>query len=91
METFIAVLEECGLSDLGYKGDRFTWRNKRDGDFTKERLGCALGNSVWLNLYKNYIVSNLAANCSYHSPLPINLQAQFLNKAKESIFIYEAS
>lgn len=39
MEDFRATLEECRLSDLRYKGDKYTWYNNREGsDFTKERL-----------------------------------------------------
>lgn len=93
MESLRAILEACGLNDLGYLGDRFIWRNNREegGDFTKERFDCALRNIVWLNLYENYIVNNLAANCSYHSPLLISLQAQHITKINERIFRYEAS
>jgi hypothetical protein len=27
MNKFRLALEDCGLMDLGYKGDTFTWRN----------------------------------------------------------------
>ena len=27
MDKFRQVLEECGVEDVGYEGDKFTWRN----------------------------------------------------------------
>ena len=37
MENFQNTLEACGLSDLGYKGPKYTWNNGRVGaEFTKE-------------------------------------------------------
>lgn len=39
MGKFRTVQEKCGLSDLGYKGSKFTWTNCRhDESFIKERL-----------------------------------------------------
>ena len=39
MEDFKEVLEECSLSDLGFKGPLFTWNNGCPDDaFTQERL-----------------------------------------------------
>ena len=39
MEDFQKVLEDCGLSDLGFKGPKFTWNNGYlDAFFTEERL-----------------------------------------------------
>ena len=29
MKAFRNVLDECGLKDLGYMGDKFTWKGKR--------------------------------------------------------------
>lgn len=46
MEDFCLAVNDCGLSDFGFKGDRFTWSNNREGaQFTKERLNRAIGNS----------------------------------------------
>jgi hypothetical protein len=45
MDGFQTAFEECCLCDLGYKGPRFTWSNKRqDGSFTNERLDRAVAN-----------------------------------------------
>lgn len=45
MERFKEALYDCELTDLGYKGSKYTWSNKREGgEFTKERLDRVLGN-----------------------------------------------
>ena len=39
MEEFQSVLLHCGLIDLGFDGNGFTWRNGRVGDaYVQERL-----------------------------------------------------
>lgn len=32
MESFREAMEDNGLIDLGYKGDKFTWSNNREGN-----------------------------------------------------------
>jgi hypothetical protein len=37
LQAFRDVLQDCSLSDLGFKGSLFTWTNGREGDeFIKE-------------------------------------------------------
>lgn len=38
MKAFCDVLDECGLKDLGFLGDKFTWKGKRQGGMVFERL-----------------------------------------------------
>jgi hypothetical protein len=46
MELFRTALEQCNLSDLGYKGSRFTWTNcQPGGNFVKVHLDHAVANS----------------------------------------------
>lgn len=45
MEKFRITLEDFQLSDLGFKGSKFTWSDKRgDANFTNERLDQAVAN-----------------------------------------------
>ncbi|XP_041025435.1 uncharacterized protein LOC121265832 [Juglans microcarpa x Juglans regia] len=93
MEAFRLAMEECELSDLGYMGDRFTWRNNREGQqFTKERLDRGLANSRWQDLFPSHSVSHEIALCSDHRPIVINVAKQMLYEhSSEKPFRYEAS
>ncbi|XP_042942950.1 uncharacterized protein LOC122277139 [Carya illinoinensis] len=51
MEAFRSVVNDCGMQDLGYNGDCFTWSNRKEGsDFTKARLDRAFVNKGWRDL-----------------------------------------
>lgn len=45
MDRFREALEECGLSDLGFIGDPFTWRNNSHTceHYIRDRLDRAIG------------------------------------------------
>ena len=48
MEAFRSTLLHCGLIDLGYQSNIFTWRNGRPGDaFVQERLDRAYATLDW--------------------------------------------
>jgi hypothetical protein len=68
----------CGLGDLGYKGPKFTWRNKRaPAEFVKEHLDKALANKGWCSKFPDFTVEVLAACSSYHNPLWINFYSSW--------------
>ena len=49
MNNFRNALEEGGLSDLGWEGDKYTWSNRHDNEtFIKERLDRVVANQVWI-------------------------------------------
>lgn len=59
VEAFRLAMEDSELSNLGYLGDRFIWRNNREGQqFTKERLDRGFGNARWQELFPSYLVSH---------------------------------
>lgn len=75
MERFRLALAECGLRDLGYTGDKFTWRNHSHiaSKYIKERLDRAVGNQDWCNKFTSYKVVNgdrSAKRQSAVEPLP---------------------
>ena len=54
MKAFREVLDECGLMDLGFSSEKYTWKGKRPGGLVLERLDQAVANNNWF-------VSNLGS------------------------------
>ncbi|XP_073353634.1 uncharacterized protein [Aegilops tauschii subsp. strangulata] len=77
MESFRLALAECGLRDLGYSGDKFTWRNHNHiaSRYIKERLDRATGNRSWCNRFPNYKVVNEDPRHSNHRPVTILMES----------------
>jgi len=49
MSDFNSTLNQCGLSDLGFVGNIFTWTNKLSGsDHIMERLDIFSANQNWI-------------------------------------------
>ena len=68
MQSFRDVLTECGLSDLGYTGDKFTWH--RGG--IRERLDRGLDNDDWMSKFGDFVVQNLDYSRSDHRPVLVS-------------------
>jgi hypothetical protein len=52
MKKFQSVLTECELSDLGFRGPKYTWSNYQKGQtLIKERLDRGVANSAWSELF----------------------------------------
>lgn len=83
------ALSLCGLYDLGFNGDKFTWTNNRvENQFTKERLHRACGSTTWINSFTNHSVSHLDCTQSDHKPLLVQTHNQPpMNEVR--IFIFE--
>jgi hypothetical protein len=75
MANFQSTLVDCGLGDLGYRGPKFTWHNKRESsEFVKERLDRVLATGGWCAWFLMVVVEVLAALSSDHNPLWIRFQ-----------------
>lgn len=67
-----AVMEECGLKNLGFKGPKFTWQQcKREGGVVRERLTdlCAiLSGDAEVNHFPIYLSDHvpIILNCCNH-------------------------
>ncbi|XP_050259942.1 uncharacterized protein LOC126705022 [Quercus robur] len=72
MEEFCNVLLQSDLIDLGFYGNKFTWRNSRSGEaFVEERLDRACATIEWRALFPSSKVVHLQA--SYSDNVPIML------------------
>lgn len=71
---FLQCLNYCQLIDLGFKGSRYTWTNKRKCGFTiRERFDRCMTNFEWNTLFPNSLVNHLPRTHSDHCPLLLNL------------------
>lgn len=86
MEILRSVYIQCGLVDLGYRGNKFTWRNGRHGEaFAQERLDRARATIEWRTLFPNNKVFHLQAYHSNYDPIMLttNAEAQVARRKKK--------
>ncbi|KAF7827106.1 reverse transcriptase [Senna tora] len=73
IREFRNCVESCGLVDLGFVGQKYTWRNKRgNGRIVFERLDRFLANASWVNLFPNARNTHLPGIKSDHIPILLN-------------------
>jgi hypothetical protein len=90
MRAFRAILSNCLLNDLGYRGSKFTWSNKRYlGEFIKERLDRALATAGWCANFPEDSVEVMAARSSNHRHLWVSFTSPPIRIPR--IFRFEAS
>ncbi|KAM0880448.1 hypothetical protein ACQ4PT_033570 [Festuca glaucescens] len=70
MQKFRECLSDCGLEDLGYIGDIFTWRR---GEI-RERLDSAVGNERWLTMFPYAAVINEEHARLDHRPIVVDTE-----------------
>ncbi|CAM8912119.1 unnamed protein product [Rhodiola kirilowii] len=89
MENFRQALLDCELMDLGFKGSKFTYSNKRKGyDEIQCRLDRAVGDVLWVEKYPNSVIQHLISHRSDHCPLLLSMDGVI--RAKGKPFRFEA-
>ncbi|XP_015158404.1 uncharacterized protein [Solanum tuberosum] len=74
---FIVVIEACGLMDLGFSGQKFTWSNKKGIHHRIwKRLDRALINDAWLEKMPQTTITHLSSVGSDHCPLLMEMVAR---------------
>ncbi|XP_075080591.1 uncharacterized protein LOC142166074 [Nicotiana tabacum] len=79
-------LNSCKLVDLGFKGSKYTWSNKRytnRHDLILERLDRCFSTDEWIEQFPDSIVTHLLRTQSDHCPLLLSLINQSQNKANK--------
>lgn len=70
---FCETFDNCNLTDLGWKGYKYTWCNMRKGRAKiEERLNRFLADPNWSTLFPNARVHNITTVGSDHFPILIN-------------------
>lgn len=62
LQAFHDALSECGLSDMGYEGDMFTWQRGK----IRERLDRGVTNVAWNSVHPNAKLTNCEMRKSDH-------------------------
>lgn len=73
---FKDYLDNCGMLDLGFKGCKYTWTNKRykhKNSLILERLDRCVANTSWINQYPEASVSHLPRTKSDHCLMLLTL------------------
>jgi exonuclease III len=92
MAAFRQTLESCKLTNLGYRGPKFTWSNCQEGsNFIKERLDREVANAKWMDLFPNSEILVEAILCSDHAPLILCLSGLGGGERRRRRFRYEES
>ena len=69
MNNFRSTLLHCGLIDLGFTGNMFTWNRTGGDDFVQLRLDRACAMVEWRSLFPQVRVSHLQTSYSDHVPI----------------------
>ncbi|XP_050264248.1 uncharacterized protein LOC126708501 [Quercus robur] len=83
MEVFRKCLSDCGLIDLGFVGQRFTWCNGRIGEQrTRVRLDRMVANEEWRKMFPEARVIHRAMAASDHCLLNLSLRQRIQDMLK---------
>ncbi|KAL0391781.1 UNVERIFIED_CONTAM: hypothetical protein Sradi_2400900 [Sesamum radiatum] len=84
IEEFRDCLLDCQLSDLGFRGAKFTWSNHREGAANVfVRLDRACASPDWTSLFPAASVMTEKARGSDHAPLVISLDARYFRATRD--------
>ena len=91
MEAFREVLGVCGLLDLGFVGQRYTWCNDRFGDQrTLIRLDRMVANDSWRDKFPKATVYHVSMATSNHCLLAFILKRSKSQRKRNKRFFFEA-
>ncbi|XP_071681651.1 uncharacterized protein [Lolium perenne] len=72
MQAFRDALNDCGLEDLGFIGEKFTWKRGR----IRERLDRVVANGAWSVMHPGAIVQHMDYTRSDHRPIILDIDYQ---------------
>ena len=82
IRDFRACLDDCGLRDVGFRGNKLTWDHEKGGaQNLLERLDQIVANDDWIDLFPRHVVANLDFWGFDHRVVLISTQIVGLNKS----------
>jgi hypothetical protein len=73
-DFFRSFMNSCGMIDLSFSGNPFTWSNHREGrHLIKQRLDKGVVSIQWFELFPSHSIYHLTAITSDHNPLLLNI------------------
>ncbi|XP_074318298.1 uncharacterized protein LOC141655099 [Silene latifolia] len=89
MDEFRDAIGDCGLLDIGYSGNMFTWWNKRpEPHAIFERLDRGVASPEWLDMHPALSLKHLERERSDHVPLKL-CRDKGHGRKKKKIFRFE--
>lgn len=71
MADFRVVMQDCELTDIGFRGPQFTWWNGRENNNNiSERLDRFIANMKWRSSFPMIVVEHIPVGCGLLRPLP---------------------
>ena len=79
------------MSDLGYKGTKYTWNNGREeAEFTKKLLDRVVANGSWCEMHQGLEVVVGVTLCLDHLPIFVELKGRGSTTRQPQKFRFEA-
>lgn len=86
-DKFRQCIEAAGVEDLGYRGCRYTWSNRVQGDkVVCRKLDRVLHNGKWLMDFTSSKTDFHTTRVSDHSPVPVSMGAKLKSKPSFRFF-----
>ena len=90
MDVFRDAIDTCGLSDIGYKGQSWTFEKRVvGGTYARVRFDSGVANPAWVLAFPDASLEHLTAATSDHVPMMLRLQAMHACRRGPRPFKYE--
>lgn len=88
LDGFSEAIRDCGLIDLNYIGDKYTWEKSRGTDrWIQERLDKGLANKEWRELFPYAEVRVAEVSTSDHFQEVVGLNSRMYGFEKKNVII----
>ena len=91
MDAFRSAIDDCGMVDLGFKGNIFTWQRGINVDtMVKERLDRCMANNAWCAMFQFSEVLHFPIYKSDHARILLKFGRDKTRHKKGKLFRFES-